>query len=130
MPVEDKKLSIILKTRNILVFIVILIALFSYLILPFYQRKKDDAYWQKAVSAKNLSICDEIKDEFTRFSCYSFIAGSKQDPSICEKIPSKRGGFSQKDSCYSVIAKITEDPTICDRIENQPEKDKCYSDVK
>ncbi len=46
-------------------------------------------YTKVAVSKQDISICDEIQKEHLKANCYSEVAASKQNLSICDGIPSQ-----------------------------------------
>ena len=57
------------------------------------------------------SICDGL-DSYFRDLCFSKIAESMKDITICEKV-SESGSVKNKKSCYQDVAVASKDPNIC-----------------
>jgi len=114
------------------------------------QSEKYDCYYHAGLF-KDLSICEKLTGYF-QYKCYSEVAGSKQDLSVCDRIPENveekfrcfmMVGISKqdlsicsrifneffRDDCYTAIAKSREDASICDKIRTQERKDNCYKSI-
>ncbi|MBI2652153.1 hypothetical protein HYX00_01695 [Candidatus Woesearchaeota archaeon] len=91
---------------------------------------------KKDVSVTYTSSCDKLfsDNEANKYACYSTLAISKKDVTVCDKIPegkSSRDSWKQtwKDGCYSKVASALKDKSICEKIKTQLDKDNCYKDV-
>src|SRR3989344_8869817 len=69
-----------------------------------------------------LSNCEKITDRDLRVKgeCYTRIAISLEDSSICKKIP-----YDPKSDCYTKIAVLKQDLSICDTFDDKY----CYGEV-
>ncbi len=86
--------------------------------------KRDACYTNLAVSKGDVSICNKIimrgKDD-----CVKAVAISDENMLICNRI----NAGDIKDACFKEIAELKKDSGICDKIRNMGEKDACYNNV-
>ena len=66
------------------------------------QNNKTFCYKDVAVAAKDVSICDKIREGWG--FCYTAVARATKDPSLCEKIQEDQ---ESKDICYESVARAT-----------------------
>lgn len=96
---------------------------------------RNSAKFEEAVKNNNEEQCSGLIPEQKQY-CYSKIALSKNDSSICGKMGEETGmGILQKNGCYSTIAKNTNNFQTCNpmvheiKADGVEAKDFCYSDV-
>lgn len=90
--------------------------------------KKESCYVQAAISARDVSVCENISTTPVRYTCISEVAVSRRDAELCEIIPEKNS--SAYASCISGVAGITQNATLCARISDNAAKQWCELGAK
>ena len=70
---------------------------------------------------EELAECENMKDSSKKNICYTNLAVSRGDVTICSRLP-----VDGTDQCYKEVAILRGLPLICDKIENKGKKDDCY----
>ena len=78
-----------------------------------------------AVSSGNTSICDKIQGEDLNIGCYISVAVQNDDPSICGKIRLE----DAKESCILQIAARTRDKEVCNSLTQESKRQECAKEL-
>jgi hypothetical protein len=121
------------KTKKFIIFGIIILSIIIiaiYYIKPILLKRLDYQYMNSAINRKDPSLCEKIKLQWEKDSCYSEtyidIAISTQDSSVCDKILYQYS----KDSCYLDVAVLKQDILICDKIPGNDINSRRYSCYK
>jgi hypothetical protein len=117
----------------------------------FQPKVMGECYYEIAQNQQNTDICDSIEADMNRIPCYTDIALSTKDMSICERAPARdlcyisfvsRGRQYDTNICAKVslegrrrseclrhVAEGKKDSSICDTITDDWSKGSCYSGV-
>ena len=79
--------------------------------------QKDGCISTFAIGTGDVEFCELILDPSYKYSCYSGIASTYGNLSICNKIP--EGAGTTKDYCMANTARTLRDKTICDGIKDE-----------
>ena len=79
---------------------------------------------QHAAETGDTTSCDAM-DETLKYICYTTVATSTGNLTICEKIPSTEDNAG----CYISVAVNTENIDVCDRIQIEEGRDSCILQV-
>lgn len=74
----------------------------------------------QGIQNDDLTSCDK-SDGTMKDICYSKIAKTKKDPTICEKVTSKMF----KNTCYVDVAEVKGDQSLCDKVTEKYMKEVC-----
>lgn len=70
---------------------------------------------KQAVKSGDINVCKKEKHEYDRDSCYSTMALSLKDRSVCEKISKSEGiMIGDREGCYHDLAILTKDMSLCE----------------
>gem|GEM_PF-5810740 len=86
------------------------------------QESRYMCYYAVAKVQDNPAICEKISDQNLLYCCK---AVTKKDPDICEMIEDQENKYW----CYSRVAIVKKDQSICEKIKSQEGRDHCYQDV-
>lgn len=78
----------------------------------------------KSNKEKALQYCKEIEQTTYRYDCFTAIAISSNDDSLCLNIEDQ----SYKDSCYKEFATENRNSDVCSKIIKDSKRDQCYMD--
>ena len=78
-------------------------------------------YSMVALSKSDYSVCDEVSESF-RDQCYYLVAANTSDVDGCIRILDTNG----KDECILQVAKSTKDGTLCGDVIHPTVRDACY----
>jgi len=85
-----------------------------------------DSPIEKKVSKSSLKDCEEEKSDIFRTSCYTELAKSKGDASICNKLDDYKIGMN---NCINEVAQDKKDETVCMMIEGEHPQTICLGRV-
>jgi len=78
-------------------------------------------------SPRTRSDCESEKSQILKDSCYSEIARTNQDETICEYVALQ----ADKNICYRTLAILKQDVNLCNKIVKDPKAViDCYNNVK
>ena len=83
---------------------------------------RDECYATTADEIADITLCEEIQQEFNRSDCYMKLIEGTEDPELCSKI--LEGQW--RDVCFTEIAKNKKDEGPCEKV---AKKDSCYLDI-
>lgn len=87
-------------------------------------------YADLAEESGELGPCESTTHEGVLHQCYAVVAERRDDPRICQQIPSTTTEhLSLRDLCLSDIAKNRLDPELCGAVETVGFRDGCYFTV-
>lgn len=87
---------------------------------------RTSCYTEVAVSKGDPSVCENLEDYVLGMNnCYNEVAQSKVDESICMMID----GEQPQVICLSRIGKQKNDPSVCDNLESDLWKNQCVAAV-
>lgn len=76
--------------------------------------KKDSCYVQAAISARDVTLCENISAQQAKNTCVSEVAVALKNSALCERItPNTSSAYA---SCISGVAGATQNPSLCVRI--------------
>jgi hypothetical protein len=79
-------------------------------------------YTAYAVANKDIALCQKI-DAINNYGCYSRVASSLDDPTVCEDISISNS--KDKDSCYYGVSNGLNDVSLCEKILDERLRKSC-----
>lgn len=93
---------------------------------PFDSSTIYDCYRNKAVSARDLRICDVPQIQGWKYFCYNSVARETNNESICDII--HNSGKLSADLCYIHVAWKTNNSNLCKKVEHVFQE-RCYINI-